>query len=305
MLAGQHTQAYNFTATPGSGTFTTAVTFACSNLPDPTVTCSFNPTQIAAGGGATPVVLTITTAGPNSGQGGAARRAGADKRSPWLPLTLPIAGIVFAGIVGRKISKRSAIVWLCVSLLLIGLMVACGGGSSGPPPPPVVSVTVSPSNPNVLLGGTQAFTATVHNATGDVTWQVNGVNGGSAATGTIVSTGTDQATYTAPTTGTTPSNFTVKAILQSDTTKSGSTTVNIPAISVTVSPNAAVNLYANVAGNHWPAGLTRRSNSPPWSIIPPTRMSHGRFLVALVMAQSTRTACTAPLLPSPTRLPSA
>ena len=232
VLAGQTTLAYNFTATPvGSATFTTAVTFGCSNLPDATVTCAFNPTQIAAGAGATSVSLTITTAGPNSGTG-TSRSQRAGKRSPWLPLTLPIAGIVVAGLAGRKVSRHSAIDRLCVSVMLLGFLVGCGGGgSSAPPPPPQVSVTVSPSMTVNLFADEagnawpanvtqQQFTAVVNNSDNQsVTWTVTG----GAANGSIDANGL----YTTPATVPNPTAVTIKATAGADSSKSGTGKLNI------------------------------------------------------------------------------
>jgi hypothetical protein len=175
--------------------------------------------------------VTITTKGPNPGTGGAARQAGAEKRSPWLPLTLPIAGIVFAGIAGRKLSRRSALAALCVSLVLLAFMVACGGGGNSNPPPPVISVTVSPSTTVNLYAKVsnawpvaltqQQFTAVVHNSTNQtVTWAVTGGD----PNGTIdANTGL----YTAPAAVPNPTNVTVTAKAQADTTKSGTGRVSI------------------------------------------------------------------------------
>lgn len=58
---------------------------------------------------------------------------------------------------------------------------------------------ISPSSASVALGQTQSFAASFCLAGGaSVTWDVNGVAGGNASTGTIASTGTESATYTAP-----------------------------------------------------------------------------------------------------------
>ena len=66
VLAGQ-SASYTFSAAPmGGGTFSSAVSFACSGLPALS-TCGFSPGSIAAGAGATAVTLTISTTGPNSG----------------------------------------------------------------------------------------------------------------------------------------------------------------------------------------------------------------------------------------------
>jgi subtilase family serine protease len=227
VLAGQTTLAYDFTATPtGSATFTSAVQFSCpTGLPDTTAVCVFSPPSIAATAGATPVSMTITTKGPNTGTGTLLRHR-ADNRSPWLPLTLPIAGVVMLGLVGRRLSKRSAIGLLCVSLALLGFMVACGGGSSTPAPPPPVSVTVTPSTTAQIYANEagnawptsatqQQFSAVVNNSTNQtVTWAVTG----GSANGTIDATGL----YTAPATVPNPATVTVTATAAADATKLGS-----------------------------------------------------------------------------------
>jgi len=241
VLAGQTTLGYDFTATPtgGATTFAGQVTFSCSFSPvDPTLTnssCVFNPPSIAAGtlSTGTAVSMTITSAGPNSGTGAAVRRR-ADNRSPWLPLTLPIAGVAMLGLmrgkVSRKASKHLAIALLCFSLILFGFMVACGGGSSSPPPPPAPSVTVSPSatvnlyadeagNAWPVSATQQQFSATVNNSTNQtVTWAVTGGN----ANGTITSSGL----YTSPVTVPNPATVTVTATSTVATTP-GSGTVDI------------------------------------------------------------------------------
>ena len=68
-------------------------------------------------------------------------------------------------------------------------LAGCGGGSSSNPVNPTPMVTVSGAG-QVRLGSTAQLSATVTNeANNAVTWQVNGVTGGSAATGTISTTG--------------------------------------------------------------------------------------------------------------------
>jgi len=99
-----------------------------------------------------------------------------------------------------------------------------------------VTVTVSPKTATVVISTTKQFTATVTNTSNTaVTWQVNGVNGGSATTGTISGTGL----FTAPATVPTSNPVTVKAISAADNTKSDTATVTIaptPSVSVTISP---------------------------------------------------------------------
>ena len=113
-----------------------------------------------------------------------------------------------------------------VAVLGLLLSCSCGGGGNNVTPPPTVSVTVSPSSANVIVGATQQFTATVSGSTNTaVSWTVSGG-------GTISSSGL----YSAPASLTTPASVTVKATAQADTTKSKSATVTIPAVSATVSP---------------------------------------------------------------------
>ena len=95
---------------------------------------------------------------------------------------------------------------------------------------PAVAASVSPAAPSVVAGATRQFAATVTNATDtSVTWSVSGQ-------GTISPTGL----YTAPAVLTTPNTATITATPSVDPTKTASTAVTIPAVSVTVSPSAAV-----------------------------------------------------------------
>ena len=225
--AGETVQfTFNVTAVNGS-TFVNAVTFGnppCNNLPDATVTCTVSP---IAQGASSPqqVTVTIKTSGPNTGCKNCSRsERRADNRSPWIPLTLPLAGIVLFGLAGRKMSRHSAMAGLCISLALLGLLLACGGGSSTPPVAVSVSqgATVYPSYANWPAGTPQTtqFTATVTNSTNTaVTWSVSPVNGGS-----ISATGL----YTAPPIALgLPGSATITATSQADTTKTAQATETI------------------------------------------------------------------------------
>ena len=148
-----------------------------------------------------------------------------EKQRLWLPLSLPIAGMLLVGLAGRGLPRRYKIVSLCLALALTGFLVACGGGSSTPPP---IAVTVSPTPVNTLypsLPGapaqTQQFTATVTNTTNTaVTWAVTG----GSANGSIDASGL----YTAPPALPNPNSpVTVTATSAADTSKSGSATVNL------------------------------------------------------------------------------
>jgi hypothetical protein len=135
-------------------------------------------------------------------------------------------------------------------LILIGLaqQISCGGGVSSVgvasnTTPLVVTLTVAPATAQMQAGGTLAFTVTVENSTNPaVTWQVNGLNGGNASVGTITPSGAATASYNAPASVSAVSTETVTAILQSDTTKTGSASVTInpaPTAAITVSPAGA------------------------------------------------------------------
>jgi hypothetical protein len=92
---------------------------------------------------------------------------------------------------------------------------------------PPVSVTVSPDPATVFLGATQAFTATVTAINPAVTWTVQE----GAAGGSIDS----QGNYTAPqVVGT----YHVIATSVADTSKSGSATITVPPVAVSISPTA-------------------------------------------------------------------
>src|SRR5271168_2270075 len=103
---------------------------------------------------------------------------------------------------------------LAPRLLLItpitGLLLTfgCSGNntSSNTPTPAAVSVT---GVPQTRIGTTAQFTATVTGASSSaVTWQVNGVAGGSSTTGTISTSGL----YTAPSSLPSPNTVTISAI---------------------------------------------------------------------------------------------
>ncbi len=210
----------------GGVTFSGAVGFSCLGQPAG-LQCVFEPSQINVGEVATSVNVSIQTVGPFTGT---QRRLRTRNQRLWLPLSLPLAGMVLVGMAGRDWKRRVGVIGLTMVTVLSVLMLGCGGigggGGGPPPPPPPVSVTVSPLSVNTLypsLNGappqTQQFTATVHNSTNQsVTWAV----GGGAANGAIDANGL----YTAP--GAVPAGaITVTAAATADSTKSGSATVNI------------------------------------------------------------------------------
>ena len=93
-----------------------------------------------------------------------------------------------------------------------------------------IVVGVSPLAAGLPLGGTQGFTASVSSSgkpSTAVNWSVNGVNGGDATNGTIVSNGADSAMYTAPTALPSPPTVSVTATSVADPSKSASASVGI------------------------------------------------------------------------------
>jgi len=145
---------------------------------------------------------------------------------------------------------------LCAGLVIPALFLhGCGGGGGSNAPMQPVTVRVSSSGANVLLGNTQQLKATVTGTSNTgVTWTVNGIPGGNAALGTISSTGL----YTAPQDLPNPASVTIKATSQADSTKSGkvaltiasdirlSVATNPPGMS-SVNPSGMVQLLATVA----------------------------------------------------------
>jgi serine protease len=96
------------------------------------------------------------------------------------------------------------------------------------PEPPDVSVTISPTRATLQVNAMQAFAAAVANAPDtSVTWQVNDIDGGNPAVGTISTDGV----YTAPAGVPSPSGITVTAISSAYPSAKGSAEVTIIAAS--------------------------------------------------------------------------
>lgn len=134
-------------------------------------------------------------------------------------------------------AKRVPLLWVSwlIALLPVLFATGCSGRAPSPIPPSSVTVSVTPSSPNVLLGNSQQFSATV-TGTSDtsVAWTVNGVAGGNSMVGTISSAGL----YSAPKDLPALSNVSVAATSQADPTKQGNATVTITS-DVSLSINAS------------------------------------------------------------------
>jgi len=113
-------------------------------------------------------------------------------------------------------------------LSLILMQLGCGGTAgvpAGPGPSPTgVSVTVVPNPANVRAGTQQQFNATVTGTSNSsVAWLVNGTPGGTAAAGTISTSGV----YTAPNTLPNPNSVTITAVSEADSSAAGTSAVTL------------------------------------------------------------------------------
>jgi hypothetical protein len=127
---------------------------------------------------------------------------------------------------------RRRVLYVVVLAALFVEITSCGGGggSSAPPPPVNVTVAVSPSSAIVGTFGTTSFSATVQGSTNQaVTWEVNGIAGGSSATGTISTSGVYQAPQSVPVNAGTGDTTTVSvtAVSQANSSDSGFATVTV------------------------------------------------------------------------------
>lgn len=143
-------------------------------------------------------------------------------------------------------------------LLLLLPLAGCGGGGGGnnnTTPPPTVTISVAPLTPNVQVGATQQFTATVSGSSNTtVTWAT-------AGPGTISTSGL----YTAPASTTTPASVTITATAQADASKSASATIAIPAVTATISPGTS-NIILG-ANQQFTATVTNATDtSVTWSV---------------------------------------
>src|SRR2546426_568882 len=124
------------------------------------------------------------------------------------------------------------LLWVFLFVFTGFFLSACSGAGRSNTAPPQISVTISPTSASVATGQTQQFTATVTGSSNTgVTWQVNGVAGGSTPTGTISSTGLYNAPHSVPTTSTgsqtVTTTVTVTAVSQASPSSSGSAAVTV------------------------------------------------------------------------------
>jgi hypothetical protein len=119
-----------------------------------------------------------------------------------------------------------------LSIAVVSVLVACSGLPKGTVNNQNVTVTVGPATVTLGTFGKQTFTQTVTGTSSPaVTWQVNGVTGGSVTTGTISTSGA----YSAPhyisgsiiPTNNNPVTVTITAISQADAAASGTATITL------------------------------------------------------------------------------
>jgi uncharacterized protein (DUF1800 family) len=144
------------------------------------------------------------------------------------------------------------------SLITLAWIAGCssGGVSGTSNSTPAIVVTVSGTS-SVRLGATTQFTATVSGTTNSaVTWQVNGVTGGSASTGTISTAGL----YTAPATMPSATSVSVAAVSQASGSASGSETESllnplpVSASGTATQVGSSLNYLIDILGNGFVAG---------------------------------------------------
>ncbi len=154
------------------------------------------------------------------------------------------------------------------------------------------SVSVSPTYVNVPVNGTQKFTATVTGGSGNqaVTWQLvqNGTacsSGCGTLSGSTTGTTSSSVTYTAPGS---PATITLVATSTADTKLTGSATIIVQPITVSVYPTfanvypsqtlslvATVNNDVSEKGVNWTLTENGQSCSPTCGTISPTQTAGG------------------------------
>jgi len=120
--------------------------------------------------------------------------------------------------------RESSRTLLFASSLLCLICTSCGAVGSGPAPPAPVTVTVMPNSAQLFPGGNKQFNAVVENASNSaVNWQLSQPSGGNVDVGTISSSGY----YTAPNSVPSQATVMVTAVLQADSSATGSASVTI------------------------------------------------------------------------------
>jgi uncharacterized protein (DUF1800 family) len=161
-----------------------------------------------------------------------------------------------AGLRTRQILSAFALAALSIAAAGCSGVVNQASTASSPTSPSgdAISVSISGSS-QVRLGGTVQFTAAVANTSNTaVTWQVNGVSGGAAATGTITSAGL----YTPPSSIPNPNTVSVEAVSSASSTASASLTESIlnpvPVVTSASISGVAPSFFVIVTGSGFVSG---------------------------------------------------
>src|SRR5450631_857589 len=157
---------------------------------------------------------------------------------------------------GGSVLRSSIFAAVVIALALMTSSCALTpAGFTEPGPPAGDTLTISPSTANVRAGSTQQFTPSITTKT--LTWTVNGVEGGSPATGTIDTNGN----YTAPATLPSPNSVTIEAEEASKKSVNSSSAVTLwnptPQVS-NVSPAQidVGNFTLTITGSNFVSGAT-------------------------------------------------
>lgn len=144
----------------------------------------------------------------------------------------------------HRLRRRSLLAVAAVALALVqGCSSSQTGSGSGGTTTPAVQVTVSGASA-VRIGSTSQYAATVTGSTNSaVTWQVNGVSGGSSTTGTISAAGL----YTPPASLPTNAGITISAVSQATASASGSESVALENPTPTLSTATATQVGSTLS----------------------------------------------------------
>jgi hypothetical protein len=125
----------------------------------------------------------------------------------------------------RRPFLQIILVLACLQSGCVGTATKSSGSNPAPPPVPAkITVSVSPTSANVRAGAKESFSAVVSGSSNQaVTWQVNGVAGGSAAAGTIDASGN----YTAPNAVPGTNTVTVAAVSATNASANGTSSVTL------------------------------------------------------------------------------
>ena len=123
------TATYRVTVAPLGGSFSSAMTLACSGAPN-LATCSVSPSSVTLGTNSSTVTVTITTTGTEK----AAIQSSGSSRIQYAGLWsmsqgLGMFGMMFAGGSDRRKKKYARYLILVVLVLSMLLLVACAGGT--------------------------------------------------------------------------------------------------------------------------------------------------------------------------------